>query len=271
MRHGVEEKRMVRRDDELHIVAFLARLEGVLAEIRHHFLLRLADDVVELRGEGDDVVVVERRHGVVDEDVAYVAVTGVAANDVVEDAAEEAPHEEPFFAARNLDVARLLGPKHGFARFRVDDGRVDGAGELDAAEHLRIVAFVEQGGFHVGKYAEVIDQGRDDVAALEALDERRARVDVEVYVGAIVFRVVVPGEQVFGVGIVVERVRRLVFLAAGVGEVPRQACLACAVVGEDEGAVGWAFAFAHLEAVVQGFYDFVVVVAFCHVSLSGDG
>ena len=65
MEHNVEEKSMVRRHDELDTAEICATGAECI-----QFLLHLAPDyAIELLGEGDDVIVIQRGHRVIDIDV----------------------------------------------------------------------------------------------------------------------------------------------------------------------------------------------------------
>ena len=103
VKHCVEEEGVMRRYNKLDA----AEIRTTGAE-SVQFLLHLAPNyAVELLGEGDNIVVVQRGHRVIDIDVLDILVGVVPFQYLVKDAAEKAPDKETLFPSGNFDIFNL--------------------------------------------------------------------------------------------------------------------------------------------------------------------
>ena len=176
------------------------------------------------------VVLVQRRDGIVDVDVFNPLIGFCAIHGELHDSQKEAPDEQVLFTARHLDVVNGL---RGFSRMNVTREADSPVAVVDT--EIEIGVAVQEGadaGFHLQGF-----QPRKKTGSSIHFQHSRA----------VAVQIVIPGKQVFGERVEVERIPCIALLA-NVLKGHRKARLARTVVSvkQDE------FLFSQLVAQVPG-------------------
>lgn len=100
----VEEQRVMRGDDDPDRVGDLAVDTAARIGFRARTLLGLAQQLREVAGDGNGVVVVERRDWIVDIEELHPGIRRVTVDRALAQGHEQAPDKEVLFAARDFDV-----------------------------------------------------------------------------------------------------------------------------------------------------------------------